>query len=186
MGIAKLWGLDAAMRVDVTAGISEREFSEKAAELLRVTGIKPLAELALPVLEPAERAELFAEPRREQPGDDGWSNIGVPTPYSRPEPGNELFIRINNCADDDQDAEPVEVEVVEEVVAEIIDMPRPTSQRSIRRGDADFGEILIETEDGTFIPVTRSGVGRGLGGYSYGPCDQRRSPSTAPPSSRPT
>jgi hypothetical protein len=53
---SKLLGIDAPVPVAVE-GLSEREFAEQAAALLEVTGIRPLAELAAPVLPPQQRAE---------------------------------------------------------------------------------------------------------------------------------
>jgi hypothetical protein len=156
---AKLVGAYASQRVEVEA-IDERQFAEQAIALLRVTGIKPLVELAAPVLSPEQRAELFAEPPRET-YDPTWSNLGTETPYTpaepaEPEPENEPINAVINCVDqDDETLEVVVAEIVEDEPDNVVALP--TGQRR-----SPASEVLDEFG----VPLSRGGVARRLGGYS--------------------
>jgi hypothetical protein len=62
----KLFGLDRPTRVEL--GISEDEFAARAAELLKITGPAPLAELASGAKDEVVDAEVVEAP-------DSWSNL---------------------------------------------------------------------------------------------------------------
>ena len=82
---SKLLGLDSPVRVAVE-GISEQQFAARAAELLLITGVRPLVAAALPALPPAERDAWIAAEDAPVVVDDGgnWSNIGVDAPLYGP------------------------------------------------------------------------------------------------------
>lgn len=167
--LSRLWGMDAAQRhLVVGAGITETEFAAKAAQLLAVTGDRPLLELAASALPPWQRAALYDEPVDPEP-DLEWSNIGMDQ--------SPLYARAGIDAEDftpepEPDAEPptavvverveaepttVVVEEVEEIVAEVIPLPPlPPGQRRI-----PASEVL----NANGVPISRSGIARRRGGY---------------------
>lgn len=181
---ARLFGADAPLGIAVE-GIDADTFAARAAELLKVTGIRPLVEAALPALPPAERAAWLATvDARTDDDDDGteWSNLGTGGPVygpvavygladdTSPHPdGSERaqddsaprrVLRALPAGDDEDqdDAEPVEVvEVIAELVEEPCGCARPSGQRAIAAS-----EIL----DADGVPIARSARWRR---YGYDP-----------------
>lgn len=131
-----LYGLNME-RTAGSAGISEAEFGEMAAELLKVTGPGPLVELAAAYLPPGERPAVPVEPAEYTAGIDGWSNIGDDTPraatdYVPVEPAPVVVGVVERVEDEDQDDDAEQAEPIEEVAAELVDAaPRPRGQHTI-------------------------------------------------------
>jgi hypothetical protein len=143
---SKLLGLDAPVRVDVAEGISEAEFAEQAAALLRITGDAPLRELAK--LPPAP-----GEPHVVDCYSDGWANIGpcvddtptAATGFVPAEPEAELCNALHSCEDDEPGQhEEVQAELVEANGIEVVVPPLPPSQRRIA-ADQVLGSAGVPT-----------------------------------------
>ncbi|OBI92878.1 hypothetical protein [Mycobacterium asiaticum] len=178
--ISKLYGLDAAMQVNLRAGISEREFAQQAAELIDVINgsygpgsqaARALADAVPGVaaeLPAAVRAELFTSQPNEDDDDDSWCNIGPESACAAPIPAPEaphlpaaenLVVSSPEGGSDDQDTDDAsddcDPEVVEaEDVAKLV--PLPPSQRRV-----PASEVINDSG----VPLTRTGYARRLGGY---------------------
>ena len=147
---ARLFGLDSPVRVDLE-GISEAEFGERAAELLRITGDAPLRELARQPLPPAD---VVVD------NNDGWSNIGGPgiaAESAEPEPVAVVVV-VERSEDEVGEAEAevvVEAELVEAEHDAVV-VALPSGQRRLPASEVidEFG-----------VPIARSGLARRLGGY---------------------
>ena len=158
---SKLFGLDAPIMV---GGLSEAEFGRMAAELLEVTGPKPLYALAGLPAPPEPVLDTYDD---EMP----WSNLGGPEPlYAAPAPvsgtlpypgGEGAYPGGEGAAADESEAvSPVEDDESEEILAEIVDddviEPLPPAQRRL-----PASEVL--NADG--VPISRTGIARRLSGY---------------------
>ena len=148
---ARLFGCDEPIPINI--GISETEFGERAAELLRITGPGPLYELA--------KLPPPGEPIVVDCAADGWANVGVDdTPsaasyWVSAEPESELSNALDSCEDDEPEV--VEAEEIVEVVAEVVELvPLPPGQRRL-----PASEVIDENG----VPISRSGIARHLGGH---------------------